>query len=436
MIEKGLNKIKGKEMEAFMFFTLSLLFIVAIVLDSPQKLVSGMYEIIVSRDALITDYFELASYGAAFLNAALVLLIGMILVIAQKIPFTGPTTAALFINIGYALWGKNPLNILPILLGTWFYAKVHKLKFKRFIYTALFGTCLAPFVTEVAYIMPFPGYRNVLIAIVFGVFIGFVLVPLSVHTVSMHMGYNLFNVGFSAGILAFILVSIFRSLGIESKSVFIWKEGSPLPVVIGLYLYFAVSILFGLLINQDNRRGLRKIMKHPGRAIADFVVMSGPGATLINMGLVGMVGVTYIILIKGDFSGPVVGAIITAFGFASFGAHLRNYIPALLGVFLSTFITQQQLTTPSIQLAALFAVGVAPIGGQFGVIAGIVAGMLHAAIVICTPQMYGGLNLYNNGFSAGWVAVVMIPLLESFMKEFDHKKKKQHLFQWMGKEQG
>ena len=77
MIEKGLYKIKGKEMEAFMFFTLFLLFIVAIVLESPHKLASGMYEIIVSRDALITDYFELASYGAAFLNAAMVLLIGM-----------------------------------------------------------------------------------------------------------------------------------------------------------------------------------------------------------------------------------------------------------------------------------------------------------------------------------------------------------------------
>ena len=32
-----------------------------------------------------------------------------------------------------------------------------------------------------------------------------------------------------------------------------------------------------------------KIMKHPGRAIADFVIMDGPGATLMNMALVGIV---------------------------------------------------------------------------------------------------------------------------------------------------
>ena len=38
--------------------------------------------------------------------------------------------------------------------------------------------------------------------------------------------------------------------------------------------------------------------------------------------------------------------------------------------------------------------------------------------------MYGGLNLYNNGFSAGWVAIIMIPVLESFMKHFETRKHK------------
>ena len=74
------------------------------------------------------------------------------------------------------------------------------------------------------------------------------------------------------------------------------------------------------------------------------------------------------------------------------------------------------------EIAAVFAVGLAPIAGQFGVLAGIVAGMLHSAIVMYTGQMYGGLNLYNNGFSCGWVAIMMVPLIESFMSRFEHKR--------------
>ena len=74
-------------------------------------------------------------------------------------------------------------------------------------------------------------------------------------------------------------------------------------------------------------------------------------------------------------------------------------------------------------MAALFAVGLSPIAGQFGSMAGIVAGVFHAAVVMCTSSMYGGLNLYNNGFSAGWVAIILVPLIESVMSRFVLRKK-------------
>ena len=94
-----------------------------------------------------------------------------------------------------------------------------------------------------------------------------------------------------------------------------------------------------------------------------------------------------------------------------------------MGVFLSTLVTQYEATTPAIQIAALFAVGLSPIAGQFGPIAGIAAGFLHAAVVMCTSQFYGGLNLYNNGFAAGWVAIIMVPTVESMMQHFKNRKK-------------
>lgn len=381
-----------------------------------------MGEIIVSRDALITDYYVLGGSGAAYFNAAMVMLICIGLVAWSKIPFTGPTMAAIFINACYALWGKNPVNILPILLGTWLYARLHRMHFGRYIYTALFGTCLAPFVTEMMYLLPNPLPVNLALSVVMGLIIGFLLPPLSAHTASMHMGYNLFNVGFSAGLLAFVIVSVLRSFGMESETVFLWREGRPVEVTVALYLYFVLAFFLGLYMTRGNIKELLHIFKHPGRAVADFVLMDGPGATLMNMSLVGSIGTTYIILAGGDLSGPVVGAIWMAFGFAAFGAHVKNYIPVLAGVYLFTFISKYEPATPGIQLAALFAVGLAPIAGQFGVIAGILAGALHSAIVMCTAGMYGGLNLYNNGFSAGFVAIFLVPTLESFMKHFEDRR--------------
>ena len=421
------ERIKGKELLIFSIGTMFLLLAGAFAMASFKELLEGMWTIIHSRDALITDYFELAGVGAAFLNAALVMGMGILLIWWQKIPFTGLTMAVLFINAGFALFGKNPVNVLPMIFGTWLYAKLHRSKMSRYIYTALFGSCLAPMVTEMVYLLPFPLWINFLCAVAVGILIGFVLPPLSMHTASMHMGYNLFNVGFAAGLLAFVLVCILQSFGLESDSVFIWKSGREVWMAVSMYLYFLLTFLFGLFLNRGDWKPLLKLMRHPGRAVADFVLMDGIGTTLMNMGIVGGICLTYILLIGGDLSGPVVGAILTAFGFASFGVHAKNYLPVLVGVFLSTFFNHMAPTTPGIQIGAIFAVGLAPVSGQFGIPAGILAGMLHAVVVVCTSSFYEGLNLYNNGFSTGIVAIVIVPMLKSFIKGFKLRHKKREV---------
>lgn len=52
--------------------------------------------------------------------------------------------------------------------------------------------------------------------------------------------------------------------------------------------------------------------------------MDGPGVTLMNMSIVGIVAETYILCIGGDLLGPVQGAVIMAFGYGAFGAHLKK----------------------------------------------------------------------------------------------------------------
>lgn len=419
--------IKKNGLKYFTYITLALLYFTAISFSHPQELASGVRSIILSRDALITDYFELVGYGPAFFNAALVMTISLVMIEYAELPFTGLTIAAVFINTGFGFWGKNVVNILPIHFGTILYAKAHNTPMSRYTYTALFATCLAPFVTELTYILPFGLWGNLAIAIIAGLFVGYVLPPLSQHTASMHMGYSLFNVGFSGGTLAFVMFCVLKSFGIESQSVFIWKAEQHPKLIIGVYMYLLAAFLLGLYMNEGKMKSLLKILKHPGRAVADFVLMDGPGATLMNMALTGTAALTYAMLIDVDFSGPVLGCLFTVFGFAAFGAHLRNYLPVLLGVYLSTFLTQYSANDAGMIIAAFFVVGVAPIAGQFGVIPGILAGMLHSCIVMCTSQMYGGLNLYNNGFSCGWVAIVMIPALESFMRGYEVRKQQRKI---------
>lgn len=424
MSETIRKKIKGKEMRLFIYVSALFLYMTAFLLATPEEIVQGMKTIIWSKDALITDYFKLAGYGAAFFNAALVLTIGVILVNIAKLPYTGITIAALSIDVCFGFWGKNPVNIFPIFLGVILYAKLHKASIGRYLYTALFGACLGPVVTELMYKLPFELPVKMILTLVIGILIGLMLPPLSAHTISMHMGYNLYNVGFSGGILAFAIVCIMRSFSLEIEPAFIWQDGVHTGITIGVYGYFLLTFVYGLWLKEWKLNGIRKVLKHPGRAIADFVIMDGPGVTLMNMAMVGVLAETYILLIGGDLSGPVQGAIFMAFGYGAFGAHIKNYLPVLCGVVLSCFVTQYLPTTPGIQIASVFCIGLAPIAGQFGPVVGSVAGMLHASIVMYTSQMYGGLNLYNNGFSCGWVAIIMIPLIESFMSRFEHGKTK------------
>lgn len=417
------EKIKGKEIRLFCFATMLLLFVSAFLLASPRELCEGMKRIICSRDVLTTDYFELAGYGAAFLNAALMFLVTILLIEIVKMPYTGITLVVIFINVGFGLWGKNPVNVIPCIAGTWVYAKLHKLPFARYIYTALFSTCLAPFVSDVVFDLPFGFGINMLLALLVGIIIGFILPPLAMHTASMHMGYCLTNVGFAGGMLATVMYSMLKALGIENEPQFIWKEGVHPGITIGLVAFFVVTFIFGLYLEKGKILNVFRVTRHPGRAVADFVIMDSAGITLMNMALMGMVATGYILLIGGDMSGPVIGSVLTIFGFAAFGVHIRNYLPVLAGVFLAALITVHNPVDPSMQVAALLVMAIAPIAGQFGVIAGVAAGVLHAALVVCTGALAGGLNLYNNGFSAGWVAIVLVPFVESFMKHFVVRRK-------------
>ena len=89
---------------------------------------------------------------------------------------------------------------------------------------------------------------------------------------------------------------------------------------------------------------------------------------------------------------------------------IRDRLSALL-------LEKIPLTSPGVLLATLLCTGLAPIAGQFGWYWGVAAGFLHMAIVQNTSFLHGGMNLYNNGFAAGLVCVLLIPIIEAVKSE-------------------
>ena len=418
-----MKKFKSLKMRTHMLIifsvTIVLFYGIAFLCASPQEILNGFKEIVRARDVLITDYFVVGGYGAAFFNSALVMTISLIIILVLKMDFTGLTAASLMIMGGFAFFGKQPFNILPIILGTIIYAKTQGQKASRYIHVGFLASGVAPIITEINYLLDCGEVWNIIIATLVGIVIGYVIVPLSAHTVGVHLGYNIFNVGFAAGILALCVMTVLSMLGFKSETILIWKNGVPDWLLAVMICYFTFLFLYGLVLSNFKIKPAMKIMRHPGRAVADFILMDGLAPTLINMSVVGMIALVYILLIGGDLSGPVVGAILTVCGFGAFGMHPKNYFPVLLGVFIASMVGIYEPTTPGLQLAAIFSGALAPIAGQFGTLAGMLAGFLHSAIVVNTGALYSGMNLYNNGFSAGFVAIVMVPLIESFMKRYN-----------------
>ena len=45
--------------------------------------------------------------------------------------------------------------------------------------------------------------------------------------------------------------------------------------------------------------------------------------------------------------------------------------------------------------------------------AGLLAGYLHSSVALNVGIVYGGMNLYNNGFAGGIVAILLVPVIQS-----------------------
>jgi len=381
------------------------------VLDTPDKILDGLIAITTSRDTLLTDYFGVGGLGAGLVNAGLLTLVACLIYHLARAKMTGASVAALFLVLGFGLFGKNLLNVWFIVIGVALYSRFKGQPFAANINTAFFGIALSPIVSEILFSSALPIGISLPLGVVTGLPIGFVLPAAAAQLFKAHMGFALYNMGFTAGLVGTLVVAMYKSYGFVPDPVFIWTTGNNLVLGGFLAVVFASMIAVAFVLDRGAPAGFRRIIGESGQSPSDFIAIAGLAPVLLNMGLSGVVGMAYVLAVGGELNGPVIGALLSIVGFAAFGKHPRNFVPIIAGVFLGSLAKPWGAADPSILLAALFGTNLAPIAGRFGWYWGVVAGFIHSSAALSVGSVHGGLNLYNNGFAAGIVASILAPVI-------------------------
>ncbi|MDR2832814.1 MAG: DUF1576 domain-containing protein, partial [Streptococcaceae bacterium] len=333
----------------------------------------------------------------------------------QKVNFTGPIIAGLFTVLGFAFFGKNLLNSMPIIFGVYLYAKLEHKPFSNYMLPALFGTALSPAVSTIMFGKYLPLAQGLLIGTVVGIVLGLVIPPLSAHFLHFHQGFNLYNIGFTAGIVGMLLLALMNKIGFHVETVSILSSGNNFffaSFITGLSLFLIIG---GLLLNGMRLIGYGKLTSRSGKLLTNFVELDGVGLTAFNMGVLGLIAVIAIFALGGDFNGPILGGIFTLMGFGAFGKHPKNCLPIMTGVLIASLINPNAIPATNLLLALLFGTTLAPLAGRYGVIAGVFAGFVHLSLVANVGFLHGGMNLYNNGFAGGLVALFLKPIYDAIL---------------------
>lgn len=444
---KTIDEAENSKIILKVLFGFSIAFLVgAIAAGNLEELIPGFIRICTRPSQFTMDYFKLGGLGSAFLNTGLVGLACCLLLYVSKAKCTGLTVAAYWLNVGFATFGMNLVNIWPFFIGVFVYSRIKKVSFGSVANLAMFSTALAPFASELLFRYPNLETRGftwlgLLMAVILGIITGCVMPALCAHAPNFHKGFDLYNAGPAAGFLAFVVYCIlYKSPGIEVPGNTDLGDGNRLFVTVFFLIVFLLCLVGAYVLDKDCLKQYKALWKSDGYK-TDYTVKFGMPATLVNFGLYGLFILLYFSIIHGftvvdgkliltaaKFTGPTMGAIMCMFAFSAHGAQPRTVFPIAVGYGIASLLplgmylagitdtVQWGLTTQAILVGMCFASGLAPVSGKYGFFGGVLAGALHATIVMSVPLLHGGFCLYNGGFTCGIVAFVLIPVFESFGK--------------------
>lgn len=417
------EKINHISFYGFML-SVNLLFLFAAVwLKGESKLSDGLFQILTSFTGSTTDFFAIGGLAPTLLNVSLNGFFAFLVMASGKTNPSGLGLMSYMITLGFSFYGKTLFASLPIVCGVYFYSRLNNISWGQNTPLALFSCSLAPLVTLFAFHplhQDWPLLLRLIMSIAMGLMIGLVLPIISKHTPNIHKGFNIYNVGLSGGLLTWFVYQLYRSIFLArmeldtqsfTQKIFGLEEKREITII--YLILFSLMLLWGFFVKLSAKpeTSLMSLFKRSGHN-TDFVKTDGLAPTFWNMSVIGFLGLAYLHLVSAPFTGPTVGALLSAVCLSANGVNPLNAWPILVGYLLASIVMPFTLAS-QVQLTTLpFALALSPIAGVFGWFWGIIGGFAHAAIAPYSAPIHGGLTLYNGGFSAGIIASILVPLAE------------------------
>lgn len=194
-------------------------------------------------------------------------------------------------------------------------------------------------------------------------------------------------------------------------------------------LFILLAFLFNTL--WEILTGSLVILTSPANLLTDYFQLANIGATLMNAGLMLLLSISVLRWRRIEISGSIIAAIFTVAGFSFFGKNLYNTLPIMLGVFLYSKAIRQPFE--KYILHALFGTALCPLvselsfnlglppplGILLGIGTGMAAGFMVAPLSVHFIKFHQGCSLYNIGFTAGIIGMIIMAVLRGFGVEID-----------------
>lgn len=453
---KKLNQLEESKFLRLFFAVVSLCFVLAAVcMPGRAFLFKGMRNILLLPCKVSTNYFYIGGYAATFLNMGLV---GLFCTALCFLPGAKPgnaTTLGFLLTVGFGTWGINPLNMIPTILGVLLYCLVKKEKAGAQINAMMFSTGIAPLISELLFRYPGTEYIGFnwlggVLAIVVGLIIGFFLPAGLGHAPNIHKGFNHYSaavpIGFTAFFLRVVLYNVLLGKKIGDVSALAAFNDPKAEFFYGCNIFclvlFAACIIVALCMGCKFG-DYWNLMKDPGQGVS-FTTKYGNAPFLMNVGVYGLMIVAYFnlaALMDGGFArmstvwtGMTFGIVFCMLCTCNSGSHPGNVWPIMLGYVVTSYLFgwiakllgvesySLTISAQGILIGLCYANGLSPIAGKYGFGYGILAGGLHYLLVTAVPDMHGGFCLYNGGFTAALICLMLVPQLEKFCKTKEERK--------------
>ena len=445
-MKKIRNLSEGSFLKLLFGFLAAAFLIAAVCMPDRNTMFTGLWKILSGTCKISTNYFALGGMAATFLNMGLVCLVSLLLFLVFKGTPNNVSTLAVILTTGFGSWGINVLNIWPSILGVLIYGLVKREKMGGLVNAMLFSTGIAPLISEM--LLRYPGveyngfsWMGLGLALAVGFIIGFFLPAGLAHSPKVHKGFDLYSAALPIGMTAFFLnATLFKTMGVALPKALSDLDPSSMQVASQATANIFCCIVFGLCIVFAFLLGCRpkdywKLLTDPA-LVTNFSGTYGNATFLMNVGVFGLFILGYYNLIGATFNGITFGIVFCMLATCNSGSHPGNVWPIMLGYALASVVFGWvapllggnftfQINAQAICVGLCYANGLSPIADKYGWRYGMVAAVFHYLLVTSVPNMHGGFCLYNGGFTAALICMMMVPELERFSKtKFERKAKR------------